>query len=57
MEIYMTNKEKFIKAATTHIKRDGIMPLLDWLDGSDFYIAPASTKFHLALEVDCFNTA
>lgn len=41
----MTNKEKFIEICSC-IKRDGINDLLEWLDKSDFYIAPASTKFH-----------
>lgn len=30
----------------SNIKRQGLEELLDWLDKSDFYTAPASTKFH-----------
>lgn len=41
----MTNKEEFLEICSC-IKRDGINDLLDWLEKSDFYIAPASTKFH-----------
>ena len=46
----MNNKEKFITVATTHIKRQGITNLLEWLENTDFYTAPASTKYHLATE-------
>lgn len=28
------------------VKRDGIVRLLDFIRGSDFYIAPASTRYH-----------
>ena len=39
-------KEKFDKAIV-HIKRDGIDNLIHWLDSeTDFFIAPASTRFH-----------
>lgn len=41
----MTNKEEFLEICSC-IKRDGINDLLDWLEKSDFYMAPASTKFH-----------
>lgn len=41
----MTNKEEFLEICSC-IKRDGINDLLEWLEKSDFYIAPASTKFH-----------
>lgn len=30
------------------IERDGIFDLLDWLEESDFFTAPASTRFHCA---------
>ncbi|MDR0196872.1 MAG: hydrolase [Oscillospiraceae bacterium] len=46
----MTNKEKFTELATTRIKREGITKLLDWLETTDFYTSPASTKYHLAVE-------
>ena len=44
------NKKKFIELFTTYIKRDGAGELLKWLEGSDFFDAPASTKFHSAIE-------
>ena len=46
----MTNKEKFKEIVNAHIKRDGIIPLMDWLETTDFYEAPASTKYHLSVE-------
>lgn len=42
----MNRKEDFIKLFTTHIKRPGADKLLDWLEESDFFTAPASTRFH-----------
>ena len=44
------NKEKFQKLCRMWIKRDGIEGLLQWLDTTDFYTAPASTRFHLMCE-------
>lgn len=41
----MENKERFLEICSL-IKRDGIENLLDWLEKSDFYTAPASTRFH-----------
>lgn len=46
----MTNKERFISICKEHIKRDGINTLLDYLEKTDFYTAPASTKYHLCVE-------
>ena len=44
-------KEKFIGLYRMHITRDGSEALLDWLENkSDFFTAPASTRFHLAKE-------
>ncbi len=42
----MTNKERFLELCKTNIKREGLDGVLDWLEKSDFYEAPASTKFH-----------
>ena len=42
----MTPKERFIELYTTYIKRAGAVDLLSWLESSDFFEAPASTKFH-----------
>lgn len=39
-------KSRFIDICKTHINRDGIDALLEWLEKSDFYKAPASTKHH-----------
>lgn len=39
------NKEKFIKLLK-QINRDGIDKLIKWIEGSDFFVAPASTMFH-----------
>lgn len=40
------NKIEFINIFKSNIKRDGAMELLAWLESSDFFEAPASTKFH-----------
>lgn len=42
----MTPRERFIELYTTYIKRAGAVDLLSWLESSDFFEAPASTKFH-----------
>ncbi|MCK9477969.1 MAG: hydrolase [Firmicutes bacterium] len=39
-------KEKFISLCNKNIERAGIDKLLTWLDTTDFYTAPASTRFH-----------
>jgi HD superfamily phosphohydrolase YqeK len=38
--------ERFLELYRTYIKRPGSEKLLQWLDDSDFFYAPASTKFH-----------
>jgi len=43
-------KEKFIKIYNNCIKREGSDKLLEWLLKSDFFTAPASTRFHGAKE-------
>ena len=42
----MNLKEEFIHLAKENIKRDGIDELLAMLDTTDFYDAPASTRYH-----------
>lgn len=42
-----TCKEDFQRIYNSKIKRDGSKELLDWLLKSDFFEAPASTKYHL----------
>lgn len=48
----MTNREKFLDIYSTYIKREGAQELLAWLTGtnSDFFTAPASTRYHSAYE-------
>ncbi len=47
----MTDKEEFIKVFTEKINRDGADKLLDFLENkSDFFTAPASTRYHNAFE-------
>lgn len=46
----MTDKEVFENIYTENIKRTGAMELLEWLRRSDFFTAPASTRFHLSVE-------
>ncbi|MGN1208399.1 MAG: hydrolase [Christensenellales bacterium] len=42
----MEAKEEFIKVFNENIKRDGAENLLEFLKSSDFFTAPASSKFH-----------
>ena len=47
----MTDKEQFLDIYKTNITRDGADKLLDFLEHkSDFFTAPASTRFHGAYE-------
>ena len=48
----MTNKERFIEIYKTKIHRDGSEKLLEFLmsKNSDFFEAPASTRFHGSYE-------
>jgi len=43
-------REEFVSIYEENIKREGAKELLDWLKKSDFFTAPASTKFHSAIE-------
>ena len=43
-----TNKEEFLRIARENIKRDGLEGLLGFLESTDFFTAPCSTRFHLA---------
>ena len=45
-----TNKNEFIRLLKENVKREGVDALVDWLSKTDFFIAPASTKFHSAYE-------
>ena len=46
----MTNQERFMQIFQEKITRDGADKLLDFLVKSDFFTAPASTRYHLACE-------
>lgn len=48
----MDNKERFLGICRSEIKRDGIDELLDFIcsPASDFFTAPASTRFHNSCE-------
>lgn len=39
-------KEEFVELYNKHIKREGADKLLEWIESSDFFTAPASSKFH-----------
>lgn len=39
-------KDLYISTYREHIHRDGADRLLAWLEGADFFTAPASTRFH-----------
>lgn len=42
----MNRKDDFIRLYTQYIKRPGATELLEWLETTDFFTAPASTRFH-----------
>lgn len=46
----MNPKEEFLTIVANNIHRDGIDDLLIWLDKTDFFEAPASTRYHNAEE-------
>ncbi len=46
----MDCKQTFIELYQQHITRRGADRLLEWLQGTDFFTAPASTRFHAAYE-------
>lgn len=41
-------KEKFLEIYRKNITRPGADKLLAWLETTDFFTAPASTRFHLS---------
>lgn len=43
-------KERFLEIYNEHITRPGADKLLEWIKRSDFFSAPASTRFHLSEE-------
>lgn len=44
------NKKRFFELIKQNVARPGIEDLVDWISKSDFFVAPASTKFHSAVE-------
>lgn len=53
MELYkkiMSYKEKFINIYNNGIKREGAKELLSWIETTDFFTTPASTRYHCACE-------
>ena len=40
------NKKKFLKICREEIHREGLENLISWLEKSDFFTAPASSRFH-----------
>ena len=47
-ELLEKNKQEFKDIVKQHIKREGINELMAWLETTDFYECPASSKFHSA---------
>lgn len=47
----MSYKDQFIDIYNQYVKREGASKLLAYLESTDFFTAPASTKFHLAQEM------
>ncbi len=41
-------KDRFIQLYQSFVKRPGADKLLAWLETTDFFEAPASTRFHLS---------
>lgn len=50
MEDRRSAKEVFEETVRGCVRRDGVEDLLEWLEDSDFYTAPASTRYHGAHE-------
>lgn len=48
MGVESNNKEKFLEVYQSQIKRQGSKELLEWLLKTDFFTAPASSKYHCA---------
>ena len=43
-------QQRFEELFCTYIKREGAQQLLEWLKKTDFFTAPASTKYHCACD-------
>lgn len=44
------NKQEFLQLLRDNVKREGVDKLIEWIETTDFFVAPASTKFHSACE-------
>jgi len=44
----MDYRQKFLDIYQENIKREGADKLLKWIEGTDFFTAPASTRYHCA---------
>ena len=44
------NKELFLSTFRKNVQRPGAEKLLAWMETTDFFTAPASTRFHAAYE-------
>jgi len=49
-EIIEQNKEDFINTLKNNVKREGVDKLIEWLETTDFFTCPASSRFHLSEE-------
>lgn len=47
-EIIEQNKEDFINILKSNVKREGIDKFIEWLSSTDFFVAPASSRYHLS---------
>lgn len=45
----MTNEERFKQIVKENIHREGINDLMNWLETTDFYTAPSSSRYHGAV--------
>ncbi|WP_071432415.1 hydrolase [Angelakisella massiliensis] len=48
MDLNLDYKQRFLDIYEQNIHREGAQELLKWLQGTDFFTAPASTRFHCA---------
>ncbi len=46
----MDFKNEFVRIVTNNVHREGISDLMSWLENTDFYTAPASTRYHGSFE-------
>ena len=44
------SKDKFIELYSSYIQRPGALDLFRWIENSDFFTAPASTRYHECYE-------